>query len=70
MVMLQMNAARALVKPLVFKNVCMDSRNGGSFSPLILFSSSDADGGIGGSPWNCKRVPAVMSEVMTAINPK
>ena len=48
MAILQMNAASGLVNPLVEKNVCTDSRNGGSFSPLISFSSSEVEGGNGG----------------------
>jgi hypothetical protein len=49
MLILQINAARGLVNPLVEKNFCTDFTNGGSVSPLISFSSSEVDGGTDGS---------------------
>ena len=48
MVIEHTNAANGLVNPGVAKNVCTDSKNGGSFSFRFNFSNSDEDGGVGG----------------------
>lgn len=70
MEILQIKATSGLVNPGVLKNVLTDSKKGGSFSPLMNFSNSDDEGGLGGKFSNWSTVPTANNVQITEMRPK